>query len=85
MQMPGQVLPHLPFLWFALACDTGSMGRFCTLVLAEYLLILTNPGSITYLMPGTVSEVSATLVESTMRRPACGLKMRFCSSAESLA
>ena len=30
------------------------------------------PGSITYLMPGTVSEVSATLVASTIRRPVCG-------------
>ena len=30
------------------------------------------PGSTTYWMPGTVSEVSATLVASTTRRPACG-------------
>ena len=30
------------------------------------------PGSTTYLMPGTVSEVSATLVASTTRRAGCG-------------
>ena len=30
------------------------------------------PGSTTYRMPGTVSEVSATLVASTIRRPVCG-------------
>ncbi|MNL70611.1 hypothetical protein D3C87_1956410 [compost metagenome] len=30
-------------------------------------------------MPGTVSEVSATLVASTMRRPLCAWNTRFCS------
>ena len=43
------------------------------------------PGSTTYLMPGTVSEVSATLVASTIRRPVCGWKTRCCSAADSRA
>ncbi len=45
-----------------------------------------TPVSTTYRMPGTVSEVSATLVASTTRRealPACGEKTRCCSAAES--
>ena len=33
-------------------------------------------------MPGTVSDVSATLVASTTRRFACGLKIRCCSDAD---
>ena len=36
-------------------------------------------------MPGTVSEVSATLVASTTRRPACGRKTRCCSALDSRA
>ena len=36
-------------------------------------------------MPGTVSEVSATLVANTIRRPACGANTRCCSAAESRA
>ena len=43
------------------------------------------PGSTTYLMPGTVSEVSATLVASTTRRPVCAAKTRCCSAADSRA
>ena len=43
------------------------------------------PGSITYLMPGTVSEVSATLVASTIRRPVWRWKTRCCSACESRA
>jgi hypothetical protein len=33
-------------------------------------------------MPGTVSEVSATLVASTMRRPVWPSKMRSCSACD---
>ena len=36
-------------------------------------------------MPGTVSEVSATLVASTIRRPVWALKTRCCSAADSRA
>ncbi|CAB4928540.1 unannotated protein [freshwater metagenome] len=36
-------------------------------------------------MPGTVSDVSATFVDSTTRRPECGENTRCCSAAESLA
>ena len=42
-----------------------------------------TPVSTTYRMPGTVSEVSATLVASTTRRPECGSKTLCCSAAES--
>jgi hypothetical protein len=42
-----------------------------------------TPLSTTYLMPGTVSEVSATLVASTTRRPLWLAKTRCCSAAES--
>ena len=43
------------------------------------------PGSTTYRMPGTVSDVSATLVASTIRRPVCGANTRCCSAADSRA
>src|SRR6476661_6242690 len=33
-------------------------------------------------MPGTVSDVSATLVASTMRRPRCGAKTLCCSAID---
>ena len=36
-------------------------------------------------MPGTVNEVSATLVASTMRGRPCGWNTRFCSAADSRA
>ncbi len=43
------------------------------------------PGSTTYLMPGTVMEVSATLVARTTRRPPPGANTRCCSAALSRA
>ena len=42
------------------------------------------PGSTTYLIPGTVREVSATLVASTIRRCEEGENTRFCSAMDSL-
>ena len=44
-----------------------------------------EPASTTKRTPGTVSDVSATLVASTIRRPRCGWKMRCCSAADSRA
>ena len=41
------------------------------------------PGSITYRMPGTVSDVSATLVDRTTRRFWCRSNTRCCSAADS--
>ncbi len=41
-----------------------------------------TPVSTTYLIPGTVNEVSATLVASTIRRPVWDEKTRCCSAAE---
>ena len=46
-------------------------------------LIRASPVSITAVMPGTVSEVSATLVASTTRRRVCRSKTRCCSAEES--
>jgi hypothetical protein len=62
------------------------MGSRCTLVRWEYREMRAVPVSMTYLMPGTVREVSATFVARTMRRlepPA--LKTRCCSWRESRA
>ncbi len=83
--MPSEVRPQRPLRWFADACETGSIGSRWTLVLALYREIRAVPGSITYLMPGTVSEVSATFVARTTLRPRCGWKILCCSAAESLA
>ncbi len=43
------------------------------------------PVSITYRMPGTVRDVSATFVAITIRRVVCGWNTRCCSAAESRA
>ena len=72
MQMPSEVRPQRPLRWLAEACEIASIGSRCTLVRWLYREIRAVPGSITYLMPGTVSDVSATLVASTTRRPRCG-------------
>src|SRR5215469_10552872 len=85
MQMPSDVRPHRPLRWSAEARETGSIGSRCTLVRWLYREIRAVPGSITYLMPGTVSEVSATLVASTTRGRWCGWKTRCCSAADSRA
>src|SRR5260370_16841414 len=71
MQIPSEVRPQRPLRWLADACEMASIGSRCTLVRWLYREILAVPGSTTYLMPGTVSEVSATLVASTTRRPRC--------------
>lgn len=82
MQTPSEVRPQRPLRWLALACETGSIGSRCTLVRWLYREMRAVPGSMTYLMPGTVSEVSATLVASTtrLRTPGPGRwKTRCCS------
>ncbi len=89
MQMPGATRPHRPARWFADACETGSIGSRCTLRRRLYREMRAVPASTTYRTPGTVSEVSATLVASTMRRPGppdgARSKMRCCSCDESRA
>ncbi len=85
MQMPSATRPQRPARWFALAWLTGSIGSRCTLSRWLYREIRAVPGSTTYRMPGTVSDVSATLVASTIRRPGCGAKTRCCSAADSRA
>ena len=60
----------------------GSIGSRCTLVREDQRLIRARPVSMTPVMPGTVSEVSATLVARTTRRRVCRSKTRCCSAAE---
>ena len=74
MQIPSASRPQRPARWPAEAWEIRSIGSRCTLVLGEYREIRAVPGSMTYRIPGTVSEVSATLVASTMRRPVCAWK-----------
>ena len=81
--MPSATRPQRPERWFADACEIGSMGSRCTLVALEKRLMRAVPGSITYRMPGTVSEVSATLVDRTTRRFWCRSNTRCCSAADS--
>ncbi len=81
--MPGPSRPQRPERWRAEAWLTGSIGSRWTFVRRLYREIRAVPGSITYRMPGTVSDVSATLVASTIRRPVCGANTRCCSAAES--
>ena len=83
MQMPSDVRPHRPLRWSAEAREIRSMGSRWTLVRWLYREIRAVPGSTTYLMPGTVSEVSATLVASTTRDRRCGWNTRCCSAADS--
>ena len=81
--MPSEVRPDRPARWFALAWETRSIGRRCTLVRFEYREMRAVPVSITYLMPGTVRDVSATFVASTIRRrtPAPARPNTRCCSA----
>ncbi len=65
--MPSATRPHRPDRWSALAWLIGSIGRRCTLAVFEYREMRAVPGSTTYRMPGTVSEVSATFVAIMMR------------------
>ena len=66
--MPALVRPARPERWLALAWLIASIGRRCTFARTEYRLMRAVPASTTYLMPGTVRLVSATLVASTTRR-----------------
>ena len=66
----------------ALARDTGSIGSRWNLARGLYRLTRARPLSITKRTAGMVSEVSATLVASTMRRPECGLNTSACWLAD---
>ena len=50
-----------------------------------YSRIALIAGGLLMIIPGTVSDVSATLVASTMRRPLCDWNTLFCSLFESRA
>src|SRR5665648_1251181 len=77
--MPSATRPHRPARWFADAWLTGSIGSRCTLVALDQREIRAVPGSTTYRTPGTVSEVSATLVARMTRRVVCRANTRCCS------
>ena len=67
-QIPAPTRPHLPFRWSADACEIGSIGSRCTFERAAYRLMRAVPSSMTYRIPGTVTEDSATFVAITIRR-----------------
>ena len=83
--MPSDVRPHRPARWLALAWLIRSIGSRCTFSRWLYREMRAVPGSTTYRMPGTVSDVSATLVARTIRRAECAAKTRCCSAADSRA
>ncbi len=70
--MPSLVRPARPERWEAEARETGSIGSRCTFVLLENRLMRARPASITYRIPGTVSDVSAMFVDRMMRCSECG-------------
>src|SRR5665648_643193 len=74
-----------PARWLAEAWLTGSIGSRCTLVALDQREIRAVPGSTTYRTPGTVSEVSATLVARMTRRVVCRANTRCCSADDSRA
>ena len=74
MHSPGAMRPHRPLRWFALDCAIGSTGRRWTRLRGEYRAIRAVPTSTTPRIRGTVSDVSATLVASTIRRRLPGWK-----------
>ena len=81
--MPGPSRPHRPDRCRAEAWLTGSIGSRCTLVRWLYRGDARRPRVDHVRMPGTVSDVSATLVASTIRRPVCGAKTLCWSAADS--
>ena len=80
MHTPLEVRPQRPERWFADACEIGSIGSRCTFNRWLYREMRAVPASITYFMPGTVSDVSATFVASTTRRPVCGWNTLYWSA-----
>src|SRR5674476_666184 len=83
--MPSATRPQRPARWLAEAWLTGSIGSRCTLVALDQREIRAVPGSTTYRTPGTVSEVSATLVARMTRRVVCRANTRCCSADDSRA
>ena len=69
IQTPGATRPHRPARCAADACEISSIGSRCTFNRREYRLVRAVPVSMTARTPGTVIDVSATLVASTIRRP----------------
>ena len=76
-QIPLETRPQRPARCLAAAWLIFSICNCSTLARLLYRLTRAKPASITYLIPGTVSEVSATLVANTMRSVPEGRKI-FC-------
>ena len=85
MATPGATRPHRPERWLDEACEIASIGRRCTLDRRLYREIRAVPVSTTNRTPGTVSDVSATLVDRTTRRVVCGSNTRCCSEDDKRA
>mmetsp|Transcript_10773 Transcript_10773/g.44578 ORF Transcript_10773/g.44578 Transcript_10773/m.44578 type:complete len:205 (-) Transcript_10773:1826-2440(-) len=84
---PGAVRPARPARCIAAALDTGVTTRLAMPLRGLKAFCLTNPGSMTYLMPSMVSDVSAMLVASTILRAFSGVgsKIFACNSLGRLA
>mmetsp|Transcript_96090 Transcript_96090/g.255296 ORF Transcript_96090/g.255296 Transcript_96090/m.255296 type:complete len:203 (+) Transcript_96090:504-1112(+) len=65
---PGPVRPALPRRWLAFACEMGLTRKLSIPILGLYSFSLQYPVSMTYLMPSTVSDVSAMLVATMILR-----------------
>uniref|UniRef100_A0A2M4DJ41 Putative secreted protein n=1 Tax=Anopheles darlingi TaxID=43151 RepID=A0A2M4DJ41_ANODA len=70
--------PARPARCSAAALLTGTTTRLSVVLSAEYHFSLTNPQSMTYTIPGMVTDVSAILVaKTTFRTPFGGVKNTF--------
>ena len=67
--LPGLVRPALPALYLAEALEIGETKRDSTLSLGLNTFYLEKPGSITYVIPSIVNDVSAILVATTIFLP----------------
>ena len=66
MQTPSWTRPQRPLRWSALDCEMGLTGRLLMRVSGRYWAMRASPVSMTYRIPGMVSDVSATFVATTI-------------------
>lgn len=66
---PGLVRPARPALYLAEAFDIGETSNDSTLNLGLNTFCFAKPGSITYVIPSIVNDVSAIFVAITILRP----------------
>jgi hypothetical protein len=80
---PGLVRPARPALYLAEAFDIGETSNDSTLNLGLNTFCFAKPGSITYVIPSIVNDVSAIrVVRIILILPGCSLKTSYCSSLD---